>query len=61
MRALVGAARSKGGLVRKPTRWASSAPELSRRLGVKCSSEGRAPEGPRWRDHEPLVGQARAA
>eukprot|EP00969_Alexandrium_andersonii_P090458 3993513-Alexandrium_andersonii.AAC.1 len=31
VRALVGAARNEGGLVRKPTRWASSAPELLRR------------------------------
>eukprot|EP00969_Alexandrium_andersonii_P102088 4506401-Alexandrium_andersonii.AAC.1 len=36
-----GAARGPGGLARKPARWASSAPELLRRSGVKRSREGR--------------------
>ena len=33
--------------VRKPTRWASSAPEVLRRLGLRCTNEGRRPGDPR--------------
>ena len=45
-------------LVRKPTRWASSAPELLRRLGRRCTNEGRSPSDPRWHQHAVLEGRA---
>ena len=37
--------------VRKPTRWASSAPEVLRRPEARCSNEGRRPGDPGWHDH----------
>eukprot|EP00969_Alexandrium_andersonii_P052270 2295114-Alexandrium_andersonii.AAC.1 len=46
MRVPSGTAQSTGGLARKPTRWASSAPKLLRRFGVRCSSEGRTCDDP---------------
>eukprot|EP00969_Alexandrium_andersonii_P345667 15278539-Alexandrium_andersonii.AAC.1 len=44
-------------LVRKPARWASSAPELLRRLGLRCSNEGWSSDDPRRRLRVPLGGQ----
>ena len=43
--------------VRKPTRWASSAPEVLRRLGARCTNEGLRPGGPGWHDHTALEGR----
>eukprot|EP00969_Alexandrium_andersonii_P164015 7248844-Alexandrium_andersonii.AAC.1 len=40
-----------GPLVRKPTRWASSAPEVLRRVGLQRANEGQQPSDPRWREH----------
>eukprot|EP00969_Alexandrium_andersonii_P146480 6477689-Alexandrium_andersonii.AAC.1 len=35
-----------GQLVRKPTRWASFAPELLKRVGLWCTNEGLQPQDP---------------
>eukprot|EP00969_Alexandrium_andersonii_P112203 4955735-Alexandrium_andersonii.AAC.1 len=45
-----------GLLVRKPTRWASSAPEVLKRVGLRCANEGRSPLDPRWHEHDKLDG-----
>ena len=43
--------------VRKPTRWASSAPEVLKRLGLRCTNEGCRPGDPRWHEHTVLEGR----
>eukprot|EP00969_Alexandrium_andersonii_P336291 14864838-Alexandrium_andersonii.AAC.1 len=35
-----------GSLVRKTTRWASSAPEVLKRVGRRCRNEGPPPQDP---------------
>eukprot|EP00969_Alexandrium_andersonii_P064501 2840987-Alexandrium_andersonii.AAC.1 len=50
-------AQRTSGHARKPTRWASSAPELLRRLGARCINEGRSSSDPRRRQHAPLAGR----
>eukprot|EP00969_Alexandrium_andersonii_P111579 4928385-Alexandrium_andersonii.AAC.1 len=52
-----GTARGPGSLVRKPARWAHSAPELLRRSGARCGNGSRASSDPRWRHREPFAGQ----
>ena len=37
--------------VRKPTRWASSASEVLKRLGLRCTNETCRPGDPRWHHH----------
>ena len=43
-------------LVRKPTRWASSAPEVLRRVALRCRNEGRRPGNPGWHQHVVVEG-----
>eukprot|EP00969_Alexandrium_andersonii_P322920 14268598-Alexandrium_andersonii.AAC.1 len=43
-------------LTRKPTRWASSAPEVLRRVGLRRAHKGLQPPGPRWHGHDKLEG-----
>eukprot|EP00969_Alexandrium_andersonii_P078223 3449512-Alexandrium_andersonii.AAC.1 len=43
-------------LARKPTRWASSAPEALKRVGRRRANEGLQPPGPRWRERDKLEG-----
>eukprot|EP00969_Alexandrium_andersonii_P047287 2074618-Alexandrium_andersonii.AAC.1 len=50
-----------GPLVRKPTRWASSAPEVPRRVGLRCASEGLQPSDPRWHEHDKLEGSRKTS
>eukprot|EP00969_Alexandrium_andersonii_P248938 11001634-Alexandrium_andersonii.AAC.1 len=45
-----------GWLARKPTRWASSAPEVLKRMGLRCRNEGLRPQDPRWHGHDKLEG-----
>eukprot|EP00969_Alexandrium_andersonii_P087811 3873376-Alexandrium_andersonii.AAC.1 len=58
-----GSAGAGGGgpLVRKPTRWASSAPEVLKRAGLRRRSEGLLPRDPRWREHDKLEGSRKMA
>ena len=43
--------------VRKPTRWASSAREVLKRLGLRCANETCQPGDPHWHDHTALEGR----
>ena len=43
--------------VRKPTRWASSASEVLKRLGLRCTNETCGPGDPRWHPHTALEGR----
>ena len=43
--------------VRKATRWASSASEVLKRLGLRCTNEGRKPGDQGWHDHVVLEGR----
>eukprot|EP00969_Alexandrium_andersonii_P163094 7210192-Alexandrium_andersonii.AAC.1 len=45
-----------GPLVRKPTRWATSAPEVPKHVGLRCRNEGLLPQDHRWREHDKLEG-----
>ena len=42
--------------VRKPTRWASSAPEVLRRVALRCLNVGCRPGNPGWHQHVALEG-----
>eukprot|EP00969_Alexandrium_andersonii_P028861 1260159-Alexandrium_andersonii.AAC.1 len=46
----------RGPLVRKSTRRASSAPEVSKRMGLRCQNQGSPPQGPRWHERDKLEG-----
>eukprot|EP00969_Alexandrium_andersonii_P086195 3799717-Alexandrium_andersonii.AAC.1 len=52
-----GKAQGSSGLARKPTSWAKLALELLRRLGAKCSNEGRSSSDPQRHQYAPLVGR----
>eukprot|EP00969_Alexandrium_andersonii_P183001 8085857-Alexandrium_andersonii.AAC.1 len=41
-------------LVRKPARWASSAPEVLKHVGRRCRNEGLLPQDTRWHEHDKL-------
>ena len=43
--------------VQKPTRWASSASEVLKRLGLRCTNETCRPGDPRWHQHTALEGR----
>eukprot|EP00969_Alexandrium_andersonii_P165736 7324088-Alexandrium_andersonii.AAC.1 len=45
------------GLLRKPTRWASSSPEVLRRVCLRCSNEGLPPGDERIHSHAVLQGR----
>eukprot|EP00969_Alexandrium_andersonii_P066008 2911777-Alexandrium_andersonii.AAC.1 len=49
-------AGTRGPLARKPTRWASSAPEALKRVGLRRTNKGLPPLGPRWSEHDKLEG-----
>eukprot|EP00969_Alexandrium_andersonii_P026654 1163107-Alexandrium_andersonii.AAC.1 len=44
-------------LARKPTRWASSSPEVLKRVCFRCSNEGLPSGDERARDHAVLQGR----
>eukprot|EP00969_Alexandrium_andersonii_P177232 7837403-Alexandrium_andersonii.AAC.1 len=52
-RAGVGSAPADAGRlpVRKPTRWMSSAPEILKRVCLRCSNEGRSAGDPKLHEH----------
>eukprot|EP00969_Alexandrium_andersonii_P330954 14628425-Alexandrium_andersonii.AAC.1 len=50
-------AGGEGRLVRKPTRWASSSPEVLERVRLRCHNEGLAQGDERAHDHAVLQGR----
>eukprot|EP00969_Alexandrium_andersonii_P189981 8394357-Alexandrium_andersonii.AAC.1 len=51
----------RGPLVRKPTRWASSAPEVLKRVGLRCTNEGLQPSDLRWHERDKLEGPTKTS
>eukprot|EP00969_Alexandrium_andersonii_P002022 89481-Alexandrium_andersonii.AAC.1 len=50
-----------GLLVRKTTRWASSALAALTRVGLRRRNEGRKPSDPGWRERGKLEGEGKTA